>query len=1573
MKPSLFQRITQGALATIIVAAGLIGTASGATPLGTWPSINMGKPAKLFVSAVAYGNNTWVAVGQGGYIATSPDGVKWTRRSAGITRDFNNVAYSSGRFIAVCKAPDTGSGAKIWVSVNNGAKWSPRNSDAGGDFLSQGLHGVASDGSGNLVAVGGGWSPQITRSGDNGETWHVVTAPAGTPPLYGVGYGKGVWIAGTSSRILRSTDNGSTWSTVSMTMGASDVTFGNNRWLVADNSQNKFHWSADGTNWQDCKAHADFGGGTSFSWAHACTFYDGLFIGVTEYGNIWTSENGREFKQWKGAGGDPDCWGIEGNERGFIAVGGDFTLKYGTGWSSPPWMRARIGSTWDYPFTVFDADDGPVRRIGLPQYRVNTSSLNLLLEGTLFHMQTLGAPVNLRLVYNSAPVKDSADSIGLFGKNWRLRYESFVGQFGTEAIVVTGGGRSLIFTTPNGQDLSTATLGSPIVLLPPDGIFDELTFYGPGQRFEYREKSSKRVIRYDVSGGAGNAIWRMTRVTDRNGQALNLSVDGATGRISSITDASGRVVNFVYDIVNNLCTRINVPDGRHIDFAYDSHKNLVSITDMAGYVGTYLYDKVGYLTQMKVAGRVSTFAFAPRPGYEDVDSQQDNAGDKVLAAVTDAVGGTTKYLIDPKDGSVKRTDPRGAVTTFTSQKGQTTRVTDPLGNVRQMEFSSAKLPSSFADAEGNVADYDYDEHGNLTKTTDALGNTTSYTYDNRDNLATQTNALSQTTTYGYDGNDRVIQITTPLNYQSHFTYFGTGRLHTIQDARSNTTTLTYNANGDLISTTDPLSNVTGYGYDGVGRALTITNARGKQKTYSYDANDRVLSIMQDNAAGTPERTFAYNAFGQVLATDELGHATMIERDELGLPTSVADPLGNTTETIYDPSNNPVRVTDPLGRVIQTTYDNADRPLVLTDPAGKTVKRTYDDNGNLLTLVDKNNNTTSFTYDQNNRLVQTADPLGKKVSNTRDALGRITTITNARGQQIRFTRDNDGRVTEKAYKDDPTSAGTFAAEATYTYDGNGNVTQRIDDWGTATFVYDANNRVTSISYPSGKSTSFTYNAAGLPETIVYPGGLVVTYGYDEFNRLPSPTLTRSGSLIGASEVPNQVTSLQMSLNAASQTISYTYNGLGQPTLTDRPGAVADTTYAYDSANRMTSMLHIAGATELLARSYVFDPVGNIVSESVGGSLALAEPLPEIATLAYNKASQVTRRNTASYSYDVDGNQIAISRGEFSAIYTPENRPSQITRLNGATLETIAYTYDGEGMRVKRAVTGGATTQFHYGPTGQLLFTTDGAGIVTAIYIWKGASLAAFLAGPDLTSDLRYPLLNHLSSVVAVLTPAGATDTTYAYQPYGAYFQQAAAGSLDTGLFTFVGGLGVQNEGGGLFYMRNRFYDANTGSFLQRDPSGFKGGVNLYAYASSNPYSFIDPNGTDSVWSWIAWGANKTVKAAVTVGAYVAVTTGSVATAPVILGGVGAAAGAYALYSAGEWFADTWVWSSKHNDAAKAAVTNVQLTDKINESGDVNDQLNTYFANEDAMAQAKQNALSGAAESAKTAPDDQPGLP
>ncbi|MGE0354974.1 MAG: RHS repeat-associated core domain-containing protein, partial [Gemmatimonadales bacterium] len=56
-----------------------------------------------------------------------------------------------------------------------------------------------------------------------------------------------------------------------------------------------------------------------------------------------------------------------------------------------------------------------------------------------------------------------------------------------------------------------------------------------------------------------------------------------------------------------------------------------------------------------------------------------------------------------------------------------------------------------------------------------------------------------------------------------------------------------------------------------------------------------------------------------------------------------------------------------------------------------------------------------------------------------------------------------------------------------------------------------------------------------------------------------------------------------------------------------------------------------------------------------------------------------------------------------------------------------------------------------------------------------------------------------------------------------------------------GASAPNQKGGFVYLRNRWYDPQTGRFLTQDPIGLAGGVNLYAYAGNNPVAYTDPWG------------------------------------------------------------------------------------------------------------------------------------
>jgi RHS repeat-associated protein len=71
---------------------------------------------------------------------------------------------------------------------------------------------------------------------------------------------------------------------------------------------------------------------------------------------------------------------------------------------------------------------------------------------------------------------------------------------------------------------------------------------------------------------------------------------------------------------------------------------------------------------------------------------------------------------------------------------------------------------------------------------------------------------------------------------------------------------------------------------------------------------------------------------------------------------------------------------------------------------------------------------------------------------------------------------------------------------------------------------------------------------------------------------------------------------------------------------------------------------------------------------------------------------------------------------------------------------------------------------------------------------------------------------------------------------------AASSMETHTGLGFAGAGTPTSaGGGYVYMRNRWYDPQTGRFLSQDPIGLAGGVNLYAYAGNNPANYSDPYG------------------------------------------------------------------------------------------------------------------------------------
>ncbi len=152
--------------------------------------------------------------------------------------------------------------------------------------------------------------------------------------------------------------------------------------------------------------------------------------------------------------------------------------------------------------------------------------------------------------------------------------------------------------------------------------------------------------------------------------------------------------------------------------------------------------------------------------------------------------------------------------------------------------------------------------------------------------------------------------------------------------------------------------------------------------------------------------------------------------------------------------------------------------------------------------------------------------------------------------------------------------------------------------------------------------------------------------------------------------------------------------------------------------------------------------------------------------------------------------------------------------------------------------GTETRYIYDPAGNLLAEADSSNTIIRYYI-HGLGLLAIVTPSNQTYAYHY---NAIGSTVAITDQSQNMVNRYAYTPFGRLANEV---ETFTQPFKFVGRYGIMAESNGLFYMRARYFDAETGRFISEDPIGFAGGdLNLYAYVQNNPILFVDPSGLDT---------------------------------------------------------------------------------------------------------------------------------
>lgn len=986
-----------------------------------------------------------------------------------------------------------------------------------------------------------------------------------------------------------------------------------------------------------------------------------------------------------------------------------------------------------------------------------------------------------------------------------------------------------------------------------------------------------------------------TRVQDRFGNRLDFTY--TSGKVTGLSVNGSSWATYTYGTaVNTPLIKVTYADGKFREYKYQdlSNPNVVtSVVDERGItVNRWSYDNEGRGTGSELAD-----------GRNPVDITYNTDG-----TVTETFANGLSYvytfqtvagrkLTTRKDRYLNNVLAAYYETTYDTA-GNRTQERDWEGNITQRTFNSRNLETSRTEAYGTT------DARTITTTWDSVldrpasittpDKVTTFTYSNG-KLATRTetdstawSAGSRTWTYSYYSNGLLQTVNGP------------------RTDVTDTTTYTYTANGWLASVTNALSQVTTFGsHNNLGLPQTLTDPNGNVTNFTYDARGRLLtSTFVDPVAGSLVTTYTYDDAGHVTEIELPDSSTLTyEYDDNGDVAAIEDATGARLEYERDDEGNITRIHTrnaggALVRRIDQTWDGMRRLLTLSGVSQLHASYDYDENGNRVSVTDGLNHTTLTAFDALDRLVSSTDAASAVTAYGYNAEGNLATVTDARTLETEYEYDGFGCLRRLTSPDTDVT--------TYTCDKAGNVTGKTDARGVvATYGYDAINRRTSALYTGAPSetalygydataggnegvgrltaaqndgadialkydargnviedvrviggitytTQYTYDDAGRLTAIVYPTGRTVTYVRDAAGEITSVTTQASGGS------PETVAS-NIAWEPFGPLAALTHgNGLAQLRTYDTDGRLTEIevdtlftrSYTYDGASRITA---ITDSTPANSETYVYDEVDRLTEASgpygdreytyddVGNRITQDED-SNTSSYSYgttsNRLYQITGTDAAALDYDDAGN--TIEKGDIDFSYNAANRLASVTVPGSGGPETTNFAYTALGERVIKDGPLGET-HFHYDRAGHLIAETDGTGATVREYLWLGDTPIGLVAirNAGTTPELFAVHADHLDTALALTDSTQAVAWRYDREPFG---ELNAGGYLVKWPLRFPGQ--YQDNETGLYYNYFRDYDPATGRYVESDPIGLRGGVNVYGYALQQPIRLTDKRGLNA---------------------------------------------------------------------------------------------------------------------------------
>jgi RHS repeat-associated protein len=1041
--------------------------------------------------------------------------------------------------------------------------------------------------------------------------------------------------------------------------------------------------------------------------------------------------------------------------------------------------------------------------------------------------------------YYSSALASTRVASGL-GANWMSSFDVGLSVSGTTAKALLFGGRVVTFAS-SGAFWQLVSPLDPVYQLVQSGI-----------TFKLMDPSNSLIYSFSAAG-------ILTRIEDRKGNAVTITSSAAGP--TAATDGLGRTLTFTYTNAN--LTKLTDQAGRSVTFNYQGNL-LVSSIDIYKQTTNYTYTSAGALNALMTKKQLPL-------GNVPTTQVYDTSGRVV--SQTDPNNHVTKIAYDGNGGTTI-TDALGNVTRQENDSnGDLTRLTDPNGAALSITFDSSNRRTSFTDKLGNRTTYTYDQpSGKRASITDALGNTTSYFYASQTqggftfyNLSSISYPDGTSSRFIYDSNRNLLSLTARDGTTTAYAYDSNGRMTRLTGANGKVSTYTWNADSTMATATDPLGNVTSFTYDNLKRVTQITDPNGGKTGYVYDKSTTGPMLVTGLPGGGV--TVIYDDQNRQVQDEVNDNGGVFHSDytATGKISAFTDPLKNKTTYSYDADDRLSSITSPAGETVSYAYDAANRVVSVSDANGPRISYTYTSEANIATATDGSGRKSNYTYDALGRLATATTPGGNKYATAYDKLGRVSSRTNPLGEVEALARDAEGRLTSvtmpgaitTALKRD--AAGSIASITS----PNGN---------TWTIGYDALERPSKITDPLGQATSLTYTGTLLSGATLPLGTLAITSDLNgritkrQYSDGTAANAAYDGNgLISSADgftvkrdakgQPTNINGIGITLDPASRPAALTYaSGKAIAYTYDKGGrlaSVADwvggkTTLTYDGASRLASLTYPNG----VANTFTYDADGRVTKIAVGSiaSITLARDAAGKITSADRNVPRLpaVQNGGQQLTYDAAGQLTSATNDAMGRVtvqgarrYT-WNLASQLTSFADG-VNSATFSYDGLGELSSSTFSGAAQT-FVYNyllryPA--LSIVRKGANDLRYYVYLPDGSLLYSIEAADNTR--RFYHFDEMGNTTLLTDDSGGVLDSYAITPYGEIADHLGATENP---FTWQGKYGVIQEGQGLYYVRNRHYDASAARFISRDTemSADPRSSEPYAYAAGNPLRFIDPFGT-----------------------------------------------------------------------------------------------------------------------------------